>query len=69
MCADVRARQQYSTWRHQRHQSLLSLLPPAHCQRALPVVLAVHNNELNYFTIRSCFFLVSSVPCLYTCIQ
>jgi hypothetical protein len=33
--------------------------------RALPVVLVDHNDELDYFTIRLCFFLVDSRPCLY----
>jgi hypothetical protein len=36
---------------------------------ALPIVLVVHDDELDYFTIRSCFFLVSYVAYLYTCIQ
>jgi hypothetical protein len=36
---------------------------------ALPIVLVVHDDELDYFTIHSCFFLVSYVAYLYTCIQ
>ena len=41
----------------------------AHWRRTLPAVLVVLDDELDYFTIPSCFFLVSSLPCLYICIQ
>jgi len=41
----------------------------AHCRHALPAVLVVLDDELDYFTIPSCFFLVSSLPCFYICIQ
>ena len=56
MCADVCARQQYSTQQLGVASMALiaAVMPLVHCRHMLPIMLTVHNNKLNYFTICLC---------------